>query len=198
MQYWDDILYPNFISTIRGQYYGVISRDSLDEECYNYAVRAVAAFKFPRIDTSFTTFYAIREKDANGVENNILNEVDPAFYPDAVPHAYFNNDLTAAEIEVIIAWMKVYWCETQLSNADNFEDLYTDANIKTFSRANAVDKNTNLMKMYRENARDLENRYSRIYVDTVTETSVDGNGLTTVKTTKSRTPSIGRINEEEE
>lgn len=74
--------------------------------------------------------------------------------------------------------MKVYWCETQLSNADNFEDLYTDANIKTFSRANAVDKNTNLMKMYRENARDIETRYSR--------------------TSALRTPTIGDINAEEE
>jgi hypothetical protein len=58
--------------------------------------------------------------------------------------------------------MKVYWCENQISNADNFEDMYTDSNIKTFSRANAVDKNLKLLETYRKYARDLENHYSRV------------------------------------
>ena len=35
-------------------------------------------------------------------------------------------------------------------------------NIKTYSRANAVDKNTKLMDQYRTYARDLETRYSRV------------------------------------
>ena len=50
--------------------------------------------------------------------------------------------------------MKVYWCENQISNADNFDEIYTDVNIKTYSRANAVDKNMKLMAEYREYARD--------------------------------------------
>ena len=58
--------------------------------------------------------------------------------------------------------MKVYWCEDQISNADNFEDVYTDANIKTYSRANAVDKNMKLMAEFRQYAKDLETRYSRV------------------------------------
>ena len=45
--------------------------------------------------------------------------------------------------------MKVYWCENQISNADNFEDMYTDANSKTFSRANAVAQNSKRMAEYR-------------------------------------------------
>ena len=73
--------------------------------------------------------------------------------------------------------MKVYWCEYQLSNADNFEDIYTDANIKTYSRANLVDKNLKLLKEYREYARDLENSYSRV--------------------TSARKPSLGDVNSDE-
>ena len=45
MQYWDDVLYPPFRATIRGQYYGVISQEDMDEECFNLAQRAIAAFK---------------------------------------------------------------------------------------------------------------------------------------------------------
>ena len=71
--------------------------------------------------------------------------------------------------------MNVYWCENQISNADNFDDMYTDANIKTFSRANAVAQNTKLMAEYRNYARDLENRDSRINTE--------------------RKPSLGDINE---
>ena len=58
--------------------------------------------------------------------------------------------------------MKVYWAEMQISNADNFEELYTDQNIKSYSRANATEKNTKLMAEYRTYARELENRYSRV------------------------------------
>ena len=73
--------------------------------------------------------------------------------------------------------MKVYWCENLISNADNFEDIYTDANIKTYSRANAVDKNLKLMAEYRSYAQELETRYSRV--------------------TSTRKPSIGSINSDE-
>lgn len=156
MQVWDDVLYPMFRATIRGEYYGVITREDIDEECFNLAVRAVNTFKFPKIPTDYITFYAMR------TSNNELEEVDLEDYPDAIPHAYFKNDLTSAELDILIAWMKVYWCENQISNADNFEDIYTDTNIKTYSRANAVDKNMKLMAEFRKYAQELETRYSRV------------------------------------
>lgn len=58
--------------------------------------------------------------------------------------------------------MKFYWCEEQISNADNFEDIYTDSNIKTYSRANAVAQNLKMMQYYRQTAQELETRYSRV------------------------------------
>lgn len=171
-QYWDDVLYPQFRSFIRGEYYGIISQDNLDEDCYYLACRAINAFKFPKISTDYTTFYAVR------VDGNILQEADESDTElNPIPHAYFNNDITFAEIDIIIAWMKVYWCEQQISNADNFEEIYTDANIKTYSRANAVDKNMKLMAEFRDYAKDLENRYSRV--------------------TQERKPSLGDINSNE-
>ena len=171
MQYWDDILYPSFLATIRGEYYGIISQDDLDEECFHLAERAVATFKFPKISTDYETFYAIRTDD------NTLEEVDLEDYPEAIKHGVFKNDLNYAEIEVLIAWMKVYWCENQISNADNFEDIYTDSNIKTYSRANVVDKSIKLLETYRRYARDLETRYGRVTAD--------------------RKPSLGDVNSDE-
>lgn len=170
---WDELLYPHLWATICGTYYGVISQEQMEEECFYIACRAVAAFKFPKISTDYEVVYFIRNEDGVFVE---VDEEDENF-DDAVPHAFFVNKLSYDEIEVILAWMKVYWCEYQLSNADNFEDIYTDANIKTYSRANLVDKNLKLLKEYREYARDLENRYSRV-------TSV-------------RKPSLGDVNSDE-
>lgn len=170
MQYWDDVLYPPFRATIRGEYYGIITQEDIDEECFNLAMRAISAFKFPKISTEYKTFYAMRNAD------NELEEVDLKDHPDAIKHGYFINDLSYAEIEVLIAWMKVYWCENQISNADNFDDMYTDANIKTYSRANAVDKNMKLMAEYRTYAQELETRYSRV--------------------NETRKPSMGDINED--
>ena len=91
------MLYPSFRATIRGEYYGVISEDDIDEECFNIALRAIAAFKFPKISTEYKTFYAIRTEDGT------LEEVDISEYPNAIEHGYFINDLTYAEIEVLIA-----------------------------------------------------------------------------------------------
>lgn len=158
MQYWDDILYPSFRATIRGEYYGIITQDDLDEECYHLACRAISTFKFPKISLDYETFYAIRRED------NSLFEVfeDDADFDQAIPHGEFKNEISYSEVEVLIAWMKVYWYENMLSNSDNYEDLYTDANIKTFSRANLIDKNTNVLKDARKNAERMESRYSRV------------------------------------
>lgn len=155
MQSFDELLYPSFRATIRGSYYGIVTEDFIDEECYYLAQRAISAFKFPRISTAYQTFYAVRQEDGTLQEVNFNT-------PGAIPHGRFIEEVTFAEVEVLIAWMKVFWCENQISNADNFDDMYTDVNIKTYSRANAVAQNTKLMAEYRSYARDLENRYSRV------------------------------------
>lgn len=157
MQYWDDVLYPSFRATIRGEYYGIISIDDMDEECFNIARRAIAAFKFPKISTAYTVFYAVRDKE----DKNLLVEADEDS-EGAIPHGYFNTDIGDSEVQIILAWMKYFWCEQKISNADNFEDMYTDANIKTYSRANVVAQNLKLMEHYRENARELEMSYGRV------------------------------------
>lgn len=169
---WDDVLYPSFYAAIRGTYYSHITRDNMDRECYAVARRAVEAFslKWSKIDLSYETFYAVR------LDDNTLEEVDEN-NPQAVPHAYFIEEVGNAEVEVILAWMKFYWAEMQVSNADNFVEMYADSNIKTYSKANAIDKFTKLMDTYRTYARSVEDRYSRI------------NAL--------RKPSIGDINTDE-
>lgn len=155
MNKWDDILYPAFRDTIRGSYYGIITKDMMDEECYFLAIRAISAWKFPKVSLAYTTYY---EKTVDGETVETTNDD-----VDAIPHAYFDSDEVGyAEVSVIVAWMKVYWCEKLMSNSNNYEDIYTDSNIKTFSKANAIDKWIKQYSTYRADARDLENHYSRV------------------------------------
>lgn len=156
-QKWDDVLYPSFMASIRGTIYGFLSPNVFDEMCYNIARRAISAFKFPKVSLQYTTYWGVKNDETG--ELYIVDKNTPG----AVPHAYFDSDeVSYNEIEIILAWMKVYWCEYLISRADNFDDMYTDVNIKTFSRANAVEKNTKLMHEFRDYAKDLENRYSRV------------------------------------
>ena len=155
---WYDILYPAFRDTIRGSYYGIITKDMMDEECYYLACRAISAFKFPHVSLDYTTYFAKTDENGNLIEVTSDDE-------DRVPHASFINDsVSNAEVSVIVAWMKVYWCEKLMSNADNYEDIYTDSNIKTFSKANVIDKWIKHYSTYRADARELESHYSRVSI----------------------------------
>lgn len=155
MNKWDDILYPAFRESIRGSYYGIITKEAMDEECFFLATRAIATWKFPKVSLEYTIFY---EKTENG--ETVETTADDV---DAIPHAYFTSDEVGyAEVSVIVAWMKVYWCEKLMSNSNNYEDVYTDSNIKTFSKANVIDKWIKQYSTYRNDARELEIHYSRV------------------------------------
>ena len=72
----------------------------MDEECYNIACRAIAAFKFPKISTAYETFYAIRNEETNAIEE--VTEDDENF-ESAIPHGRFLQPIGYEEIEVILA-----------------------------------------------------------------------------------------------
>ena len=71
----------------------------MEEECFYIARRAVAAFKFPKISTDYEVVYYVRN------ENGIFEEVDEddENFNEAIPHAYFLNELSYDEIEIILA-----------------------------------------------------------------------------------------------
>ena len=83
---------------IRGEYYGIITRDQMDEEMFALALKAIDTFKFPKISTDYEIFYAIRDEE----DDNILNEADEND-EGAIQHGQFVNNLTNAEINILIA-----------------------------------------------------------------------------------------------
>lgn len=154
MQYWEEKLYPMFLQGIEGDRFRFMTDATIEELCYSLATRAISSFKFPRVSLSYSCTYL----DALGHE---VTKSDNW----VVQKWYFENDVTDKEITVLIAWMKAMWYGDLNSNADDFSEQYTDANIKSFSKANHIDKN---WKKYTEAlavARRLEHDYSRVNSD---------------------------------
>lgn len=113
-----------------GDYYTTLTDNELRIELYNLACRAIAAFKFPKFPLDYDAKYTKHTTSIN--HKDVEEEVTAADDWNDI-HPFFTSDeVTYREIEVIIAWMKVYWAEEQASNADNYVDIYTDSNIKTF------------------------------------------------------------------
>lgn len=166
---WEKVLYTPFLDTIRGEYYSIVSDQELRCELFDLGQRAIAAFKFPKVSLEYDAIYT---KIIDGQEVEVTSTDD---YDDVHPY-FINDNVSYREIEVIIAWMKVYWAESQASNADNFLNIYTDANIKTFSRANALDKYLKFVTTFKKEAKELEDRYGRV--------------------TASGTPALGEVNDD--
>lgn len=58
MKYWDQVLYPGIVATIRGERYLTMTDAQIEDELINLAKRAIASFKFPRVSTA----YAVEEE----------------------------------------------------------------------------------------------------------------------------------------
>ena len=78
---------------------------------------------------------------------------------------FFKNEVGMREIIVLVAWMKVYWLEYQLSRERNFENLYADKDVKAFSSGNLIQSIEKAYTTMRLAARKDEEDYYRINAD---------------------------------
>ena len=142
MEYWDEVLFPDVLRLIRGERYLVMSDHQIADELITLAKQAINNFLFPNVSLE----YAYEEDETN--------MIFPRRY-------YFVNDPTDRELAVIIAWMNYFWCKLIVSNADNFNNVYFDSNIKAFSPGSMLHNYRTMMYNYRDEARRLESRYYR-------------------------------------
>lgn len=143
MQYWDEILYPRFLNIIRGENYIILSDKELEEDLQNLTLRAIASFKFSRIQLSFS-------------HEELLNDES-----EKICRYYFLNEIGNNEIEVLLSFMKAYWAENMISNSDSFNQLYYDKDIKTYSPSAALQQGISMMNTFKKNAKEALMWYSR-------------------------------------
>lgn len=136
---WNESIFPMFLNSIKRwsdcSNYTSIQLESIMSDL---ARAAIKKFKFPRIPTDYS--YTV-------------NEYGYRRY-------YFNSgDISDDEIAVIVAYMRYGWLNFQLSNDYNFENFYTDKNIKAFSSANLNNSILNLVEATRKEALKTERDY---------------------------------------
>ena len=135
MLQWNNFLFPLFLSTLSSCTLASYTDQELRDELNNFAIRAIARFRFPRIKLDYEF-----DEEGNGS---------------------FKNSVTMAEIEVILGWMKVLWLEYQLSKERNYENLYADKDVKAFSSGNLIASIVKAMDTFTTQARNIEEYYYR-------------------------------------
>lgn len=134
MQNWANTLYPLFLSTVSSCTYASYTDEELMQALSQLAMRAIALFRFPRVSLEYVA-------------------VDGDFA--------FVNELSFAEMEVIVSWMKVLWVEYQLSKERNYENLYADKDVKAFSSGNLIASIVKALEALTHAARKKEEFYYR-------------------------------------
>lgn len=84
MQYWDDVLFPDVLATIRGERYLQMSDKQIADELIALAKRAISTFMFPRVALD----YAYTEDQTNTI------------YP---LRYYFTEEIGDDEIAILVA-----------------------------------------------------------------------------------------------
>lgn len=133
---WDKCLFPLFLSSLSSCTLASYTDEELNSELNNFAIRAIARFRFPRVSLQWVTD-----------EENI--------------NSFVSNDISYKEFDVIVAWMKVIWLEYQLSKERNYENLYADKDVKAFSSGNLIQSITKALNEMITTARKIEEFYYR-------------------------------------
>ena len=150
--YWSSCLFPLFLSSLSSCTLASYTDQELQNELDILAKRSIARFKFPKISLKYAYDSEIADMNLPVVERSTKGY-------------YFIEEIGYREIEVILAWMKVYWLEYQLSKERNYENLYADKDVKAFSSGNlisAIEKAYNTMMA---TARKVEEDYGRVAAD---------------------------------
>lgn len=108
-------------------------------------IRAVNDFKFPKVKLD----YAFDES---------LNPTTEEAYG----YYFINDGITQKEFNVILARMKQYWVEFQISQERLFANAYYDKDIRLHSPGNTIDKLIKMFNTFKDTADIAEFNYGRV------------------------------------
>lgn len=153
--YWEDTIFPQFLSSIDSCTIAEYTNANIQAELNRLAIRAIADFKFPRVSLDYTWDPTIDTYDESTNPNGT----------DVAEGYYFNettDEVTQKEYNVILARMKQYWIEFQISAERNFQNVYYDKDIRLHSPGNTLDKLDKMYKTFKKQANDAEYNYYRV------------------------------------
>lgn len=135
-----EILYKQFLSSISSYTLLQLSDDEIQAELFTLIERSIGTFKFPKVELVYS-----------------LHNSDYQYY--------FDSDVTQRELGVLLAWMKVYWVEFQISKEELLQNQYYDDNVRTFSVGNLLAQLNRMYENFVEAAKRAEYDYGRVASD---------------------------------
>jgi hypothetical protein len=156
--YWENHLFPQFLQSVDSYTLSDFTNFEIQNQLNYLVIRALNDFKFAKVDLNF--------------------EFDETINDDTMePFGYYftSEEVKQPEFSVILARMKQYWIEFQISQERLFANAYYDRDIRLHSPGNTMDKLIKMFTTFRETADRAEFNYGRV--------SIEG------------TPTLGDINE---
>lgn len=156
--YWENHLFPQFLQSVDSCTLSEFTNFEIQNQLSYLILRAVNDFKFPKVSLDY-------EFDE---ELNVDTGESYGYY-------FISNDVGQKEFNVILARMKQYWVEFQISQERLFANAYYDKDIRLHSPGNTIDKLIKMFTTFKNTADIVEFNYGRVSIE--------------------RTPALGDINE---
>ena len=142
--YWENNLYPQFLQSVDSCTLSDLTSYEIQSELAGLAVRAVNDFKFPLYSLSYL--------------NDALTNPDTGL---AYGYYFVSDSVGQKEFNVILARMKQYWVEFQISQERLFANAYYDKEIRLHSPGNTIDKLLKMFTTFKNLADIAEYKYNR-------------------------------------
>ena len=145
--YWENNLFPQFLNSIDDCTLLDLTTFVIQTQLGYLAVRALNDFKFPKISLDYE------------FDGDINPETGQAF-----GYYFISNEVGQKEFNVILARMKYYWIEYQISQERLFSNIYYDRDIRLHSPGNTIDKLIKMSTTFKNRADKAEFDYGRVSV----------------------------------
>jgi hypothetical protein len=155
------IVYDSFLSKITDEMYMELTELDTFRMLQEMLMTAIHKFEFPRVDlNAYENESFIDQGTYQGVDSDNI-EV-PVFIYD---EGFFNNVLTAEEINILSTYMIVEWLGQQLASIENTRMKYSGTDFKFTSQANHMQKLLVIKKDYEREGFHLQRLYKRRLAD---------------------------------
>lgn len=155
------IVYDSFLSKITDEMYMELTELETFRMLQEMLMTAIHKFEFPRLDlNNYEVESFIDQGTYQGVDSDNI-EV-PVFIYD---EGFFNNVLTAEEINILSTYMIVEWLGQQLASIENTRMKYSGTDFKFTSQANHMQKLLTIKKDYEREGFHLQRLYKRRLAD---------------------------------
>ena len=143
--YWEKHLFPQFLQSVDSCTISNFTNFEIQNQLGFLVIRAVNDFRFPKFSLDYSF---------DDTENPETGE----------PYGYYfnSNELSQKEYNVILARMKQYWIEFQISQERLFANAYYDKEIRLHSPGNTIDKLIKMFTTFRAEADKAEFNYGSV------------------------------------